>query len=119
MSIRAWCRRHGVPASRFYRWRIRLGLAPLRKPRACDDRPVEFARVLVQESAGAIPGAGCSGEPIRLTLLGGRQLLLPAALPLEQILGIVRGIEAGVGAMPPADGRAAAGLLVQPALEMS
>jgi hypothetical protein len=87
--IRAWCRENGCHEHSFYWWRARLGLSPVdakRRGRGHVAKPITFARLVVEPSIGA-------GEPMRLSLAGGRELALPASMPVEQVARLVRAIE--------------------------
>jgi hypothetical protein len=85
-TIRAWCRQNNCHEHAFYGWRCRLGLSPraVSKRREPPGKPMKFAEVVVG-------GAGL--EPIRLRLGGGRELMLPASMPVESIARLVRAIE--------------------------
>jgi len=101
-SVRGWCRTNDCPEHGFYWWRANLGLSPVasgRRRRVRTAASVGFARVVVEPPAPAAPGLAASGpatvaEPLRLTLAGGRELTLPASMPVEQIARLVRAIEA-------------------------
>ncbi len=94
--MRGWCRANNCPEHGFYWWRANLGLSPAPKhTRRLTRKPaaVAFARVVVE------PTAPAAAEPIRLMLSGGRELALPASMPVEQMARLVRAIEiADVGA---------------------
>jgi transposase-like protein len=94
-SIRAWCREHGCHEHAFYWWRARLGLSPVARKRSARpmvaDKPVEFTRIVVKKPL-LVPVANLA-EPMRLALIGGRELILPASMPVEQIVGLLRAIE--------------------------
>ena len=85
-SIRAWCREHNHHEHAFYWWRSRLGLSPKTavKPRLNrrHAKAIKFAEVEVNRA-----------EPICLRLGGGRELLLPASMPVAQVAQLVRAIE--------------------------
>ena len=93
-SVRAWCRENAAcPEHSFYWWRARLNLGPdsARRRRivkarvpAAPAQTIPFAEVLVGAAAGRI----C------LRLAGGRELLLPASMAIEQVAKLVRLIEA-------------------------
>jgi hypothetical protein len=88
--IRAWCRENGCHEHSFYWWRARLGLSPVaakhrRRPRL--PKPIAFAKLVVEA-----PPIG-SGDLIRLSLAGGRELTLPSSMPVERIARLVRAIE--------------------------
>jgi hypothetical protein len=87
----AWCGNNGCCRQTFYRWQARLsppdpgtvpmgsGLAPL----------AGFAEVLIA-SPGARPVAA---EPLRLRLIGGRELILPASMPAQSLAQLIHAIE--------------------------
>jgi hypothetical protein len=82
-SIRAWCREHNHHEHAFYWWRSRLRLSPKsviksRQPA----EPLRFAEVVVNPA-----------EPMCLRLGSGRELHLPASMPVEQIAALVRLLE--------------------------
>jgi transposase len=90
LSIRRWCRDNGLREHSFYWWRARLGMSPAApKPRrrVTPGKPVEFARVEVE------PPVLSGVEPIRLTLIGGREVTLPASMPVERIARLLRAME--------------------------
>lgn len=92
--IRSWCRDNGCHEHSFYWWRARLGLSPVaakRRGRPRVIKAVAFAKLLVE------PPTTGPAEPIRLSLAGGRELSLPASMPIEQIARLVHAIE---GARP-------------------
>jgi hypothetical protein len=87
-SIRAWCREKGLREHSFYFWRVRLNLSPagVRQRRPSSAKRISFAEV----TTALRPAA----EPICLRLARGRELLLPASMPVEQLAGLVGLIEA-------------------------
>ena len=89
-TVRGWCRANDCPEHRFYWWRAILGLSPTsgRDRRALEQPAVGFARVVVEPAA-----TPALAEPLRLMLLGGRELTLPASMPVEQVARLVRAIE--------------------------
>ncbi len=94
-SIRAWCREHGHHEHAFYAWRRRLGLspAPARKRRSRLAGPLEFAEAVMDRQAVAASLAERSVGPILLRFAGGRELVLPASMPVGQIAGLIRELE--------------------------
>jgi hypothetical protein len=64
--------------------------APKPRRRITPGKPVEFARVVVE------PPVLKGVEPIRLTLIGGREVTLPASMPVEQIARLLRAIEGAI-----------------------
>jgi hypothetical protein len=98
-GIRDWCRSNGFHEHSFYWWRSRLGLSP--KPARVRRRrsPGVFTEVLVEEPARQAvelveaPAAG-DVEPIRLRLLGGRELVVPVSMSdqrLAALIGLIEG----------------------------
>lgn len=88
-SVRAWCRENaGCHEHSFYWWRARLNLQPdsARKRRRgkAPVKSIPFAEALV----------AAAGQPICLRLAGGRELLLPASMTIEEIARLVGLIEA-------------------------
>jgi len=98
-SIRALCKEHGWHEHAFYWWRSRLGLSPVsvirrgRRPKM----PAGFAEVVVDRPAAAVSLVGSmtasTVEPIRLCLLGGRELVLPASMSDQRVAALVGLIE--------------------------
>jgi hypothetical protein len=90
-SVRGWCRANNCPEHGFYWWRANLGLSSASKRKRRQTRKpaaVAFTRVVVESPAPAV------AEPMRLTLAGGRELTLPASMPVEQVARLLRAIEA-------------------------
>lgn len=96
LSVRGWCRAHNCPEHGFYWWRANLGLSSASKRRRRQTRKpaaVAFTRVVVESPAPPV------AAPMRLTFAGGRELALPASMPVEQVARLLRAIEAAdVGA---------------------
>jgi hypothetical protein len=98
-SIRALCKENGWHEHAFYWWRSRLGLSPVsvirrgRRPKM----PAGFAEVVVDGSAAAVslvePMTASAVEPMRLRLLGGRELVLPASMSDRRVAALVGLIE--------------------------
>ncbi len=86
-SIRAWCRAQDCHEHGFYWWRARLGLSPTSGVKRQRRRrtPVGFAEVVVDRPATV--------EPMSLRLAGGRELILPASMPVEHVARLVHAIE--------------------------
>ena len=99
-SVRAWCKTNDTHEHSFYWWRTRLGLSPgqrpLPVPRKAKTTPPAFARVILNgtQPAAAEPPVESVAEPLRLCFAGGRELILPASMPLERVAGLVHLIEA-------------------------
>jgi hypothetical protein len=81
-SIRAWCREHNHHEHAFYWWRSRLGLSPRAAVKRRPAKAIKFAEVVVNRV-----------EPLALRLGSGRELLLPASMPIEHVARLVRAIE--------------------------
>jgi hypothetical protein len=90
-SIRQWCRANGCQEHTFYVWRARLGLSRV-TTRTPPSARVGFIRIIPKDSTSRQTPMGF-GEPIRLSLVGGRELILPASMPVERIVGLLRAIE--------------------------
>jgi hypothetical protein len=99
-SIRALCKQNGWHEHAFYWWRSRLGLSPvslIRRGRR-SKMPAGFAEVVVDRTAPLAnwvePTTASAVEPMRLCLGGGRELVLPVSMPLEEVakwVGLVEG----------------------------
>jgi len=103
-SIRALCKENGWQEHAFYWWRSRLGLSPrsvVRRGRRRMVRP-GFAEVVVDRPAAASSlveaMTASTVEPMRLRLLGGRELVLPASMSDQRVAALVGLIE-GRGSM--------------------
>jgi hypothetical protein len=86
-SIRAWCRENNHHEHAFYWWRSRLGLSTKSAAKRQQRRPVKplkFAEVVVDHAVA---------EAMCLRLGGGRELVLPASMPMESIAKLIRAIE--------------------------
>jgi hypothetical protein len=97
-SIRTLCKENGWHEHAFYWWRSRLGLSPVsairrgRRPKM----PAGFAEVVVDRPAPVSrvePLTAGAVEPIRLRLLGGRELVLPVSMSDQRIAAMVCMIE--------------------------
>jgi hypothetical protein len=83
LPVRAWCRREGCGEHDFYVWRLKLGLSPgRRRPR--HSASSAFAQVRIVDPS-----------PLRLRLAGGRELLLPASMPMEHVAELLLALEGG------------------------
>jgi len=89
-SIRGWCRENNHHEHAFYWWRSRLGLSPgsaaKRRQRLAAEPRAEagsrFAEVVVNRA-----------EPMCLRLTGGRELILPAWMPVARVARLIHAIE--------------------------
>jgi hypothetical protein len=89
-TVRGWCRANNCPEHGFYWWRANLGLSPAsarKRRRVRKAASIGFARVVVEPLAPVV------AEPLRLMLVGGRELTLPASMPVEQVARLLRAIE--------------------------
>ena len=90
-SVREFCAARRLKESALYFWRREIqrrdGRAPARRQRCMPSR-LAFAKVLVQPPVVAASEAG-----LRLRLGGGRELLLPASWPAEQLATLLRALE--------------------------
>lgn len=90
-SVRAFCAARRLKETAFYFWRAEIqrrdGRAPGRRQCPTPPRPA-FAQVLVQPPILPATEAGP-----RLRLGGGRELLLPASWPVDQVAALLRAVE--------------------------
>ena len=101
LGVEDYCRQHRLTSSCFYRWRRFLaGGSQATSPEATSPwagqkksrpapSPTGFATVTV------LPQAMEADEPIRLQLAHGRQLLLPASLPMDRLAALVEALDGG------------------------
>jgi hypothetical protein len=103
-SIRALCKQNGWHEHAFYWWRSRLGLSPVSVIRRGRRRkmPAGFAEVVIDRPVAEVslvqPRTASEVEPMRLCLLGGRELVLPASMSDQRVAALVCLIE-GRGSM--------------------
>src|SRR4051812_13861690 len=85
-AVRAWCRERGCPEHGFYWWRAKLGLSPasVRKRQRRRGRPIAFAEVVVERPAP---------ELVIFRLGSGRELLLPTSMSVARLAELVRAVE--------------------------
>jgi len=90
-SVRQFCAARRLKETAFYFWRREIqrrdGQAPARRQRSTP-RPVAFARVLMQP-----PSTAAAEADLRLRLGNGRELLLPAAWPVERLAALLHAIQ--------------------------
>jgi hypothetical protein len=98
-SIKAWCRANGCREHSFYWWRSRLGLSP-RPPRVRRRKAgMVLSEIVIGKPARPLvaeliePAAASIAEPIRLRLLGGRELVLPASMSDQRVAALIGLIE--------------------------
>src|SRR6266446_2486621 len=109
VGVAAYCREHGVATSCFYRWRrlftgsmgaktsppgltASSGLPRKRRRRAPAIDGFAAVRVVPERGGGnAFHGESrsSSSESIRLLLAGGRELILPASMPTQQLVELL------------------------------
>jgi hypothetical protein len=86
-SIRQWCRVNGCREYSFYWWRARLNQEPAgaagRRREDAGAGAIPFAEVIVRAAA----------QPLCLRLIGGRELVVPASMPVEQVAKLIRLVE--------------------------
>jgi len=86
-SIRQWCRGNACHEHSFYWWRARLNLRPAgaagRGRGNAGAGAIPFAEVVVRAAA----------QPLCLRLIGGRELVVPASMPVEQVAKLIRLVE--------------------------
>lgn len=111
LSVGAYCRQHGVTSSCFYRWRRFLtGTTPAsstwtktngpRAGRVSDISAIDgFAAVRVVPDAAAslqtsaLQPRSLQSESIRLMLAGGREMILPALMPIGRVVELAVTLE--------------------------
>jgi hypothetical protein len=81
-SIRAWCRENHHHEHAFYWWRSRLGLSPKSTRKLRQAKAIQFDEVVVNRA-----------EPMCLRLGRGRELVLPATMPVQQLVTLIRAME--------------------------
>jgi len=91
-SVRAWCLANNSREHSFFWWRAKLGLSPARRPSRRPAKPLAFARVVVEPSV--VVAKPPAAETLRLRLAGGRELIFPPSMPVEQVAKLGRVIEA-------------------------
>ena len=89
-SIRAWCRDGGYSEHSFYSWRAKLGLRP-------HEATARLGRQALAAPVDSIPFAevmiATASQPMCLKLAGGRELVLPGSMPIEQVAKLLRLVE--------------------------
>lgn len=89
LTVRAWCQANGVREHAFYWWRARLGLSPAVRGAAGTPRAKGNAAGLSRVVVAASPLA----EGPRLRLGGGRELILPASMPVGRVAELLVALE--------------------------
>ena len=85
LSVRTFCKRHGLNEPSFYERRRTFQTRDARR----DAAPPAFVPVVVREERPAQPGPG-----IVIEMRGGRILRLPEAMPAGRVAELVRALEA-------------------------
>ena len=105
LSIRGWCREHGVGEYLFYGLRRRLNLSPVVREGHCKKTsPVVLSPGFAEVVARVEPPTGVlrtlarsielpTSDALRLRLGGSRELLLPATMEIDQVARLIRAIE--------------------------
>lgn len=91
-SVRQFCTARQIKETAFYFWRRELQRRDTHagtRPSHRAPRPLAFAKVLLPPPQRAI-----AESAVRLVLGGGRELLLPASWPIEQLAALIRAIGA-------------------------
>jgi transposase-like protein len=87
VSIRAWCRRHGVYEATFYQWRARLA------QRDAEHAPTEFVPVQVVEPESAVSDAS-----LEIVLVGGHRVRVRGSVDrqvLAEVVAVLTGAAEG------------------------
>jgi hypothetical protein len=89
LSIRAWCRDNGYGEHLFYSWRAKLGL----RPHEATARGGLESLATVESILFAEVVIATAAQPLCLKLAGGRELVPPASMPIEQVARLLRLVE--------------------------
>jgi hypothetical protein len=85
LSIAVWCRNNGCCRQSFYRWQARLGHG------ASEASAAGFTEIRLAPPAQPL-GPLCP-EPLRLRLIGGRELLVPMSMPATSLVQLLHALE--------------------------
>src|SRR3954470_2589810 len=111
LSIAVWCRTNGCSRQSFYRWQARLGhgqdpgTAPWAAGLAPETSSSAFTEIHLLPPVEPLRPEPLCPEPLRLRLIGGRELLVPMSMPaasLVQLLVALESCAAGSGVWEPA-----------------
>jgi hypothetical protein len=95
LSIADWCRANGYCRQSFYRWQARLS------QEASEASAAGFTEIhLTPPPAQGLSPQPPGSPPLRLWLIGGRELLVPMSMPaawLAQLLGALERLPAAAG----------------------
>jgi hypothetical protein len=90
LSIAVWCRANGCCRQSFYRWQARLG------HEASETSAAGFTEIrLASSTAERLCPEPLGSPPLRLRLIGGRELLMPMAMPPASLAQLLHALEAG------------------------
>jgi hypothetical protein len=89
LSIAVWCRANGCCRQSFYRWQARLG------HEASGTSAAGFTEIRLAPSIEPLRPEPLAAQPLRLVLLGGRELLVPMAMPPASLAQLLHALEAG------------------------
>lgn len=78
LSVRDFCRRHGLHEKRFYTWRRNLGLSPVGRPTSSDT-----------SAPGFVPVRVVSDTPVEVVLPDGTTLRVPPATDPSHVARLV------------------------------
>jgi transposase-like protein len=87
LSVRDFCRKHGLSEPSFYERRRTYQERDARRPAA----PPAFVPVIVRDERPAVPAAGTG---LVIELRGGRALRLPGSMAVARVVELVRALEA-------------------------
>jgi hypothetical protein len=97
LGVEEYCRQQRLTPSCFYRWRRFLagaagGTSPWANQKRRRSRAIDgFAAVrVVEDKSGE---RSLPGEPIRLLLAGGRELILPVSMPAQRLAELLMALE--------------------------
>ena len=83
LSVRAFCRQHGLHEKRFYTWRRNLGLSPLARP-ATSTTP----------ATGFVPVRVVSDSSLEVVLPSGLTVRVPASADVSHVARLVHALRA-------------------------
>jgi len=83
-SIAVWCRNNGCSRQTFYRWQARLGHGL---------SETGFTEIYLAPPVEPICPETLDSQPLRLRLIGGRELLVPMAMPAASLAQLLCALE--------------------------
>jgi hypothetical protein len=111
LCIAVWCRNNGCCRQSFYRWQARLGhgqdpgSVPAWTASRASDASAAFKEIRLAPPNDLLGHEPLAPQPLRLVLIGGRELLVPMSMPaasLAQLLGVIESLPPVKAALPPA-----------------